>query len=504
MRWEQTGSESKLFWRKKTRKIYENAIETCFLLKNYEKAFYFFEKSRAVLLNDKLNESGAKTSLSAVDKAQEVKLQSKVDELRKSLSSKNTNAEKVEKELFLAENEQEKFIKTLETKNPAYFQLKYDTTTFHLKKIQQYLSSPSGGQGALIEYFVGDSATYSIVVSPTSVSLQKHNFDAKTAQQFLNICSENIATKAQQNEFLNLSTQLYKSLIQPQKLPKGQLIISQDGAFLPFEAFTKSAKMGDFLLKDYAISYTYSAQFLLKSNVVSNANPLKNFLGFAPVNYAKSLNISNLTGADESLKRVASNFYFSKNLLNKEATKANFINQAADYSIIQLFTHADADSADKEPVIYFADSVLRVSELNGFDKFKTQLLVLSACKTGVGKAAKGEGILSLARGFATLGIPATLTTLWSVENQATYDLTELFYKYLGKGLPKDIALQQAKIEYLSTHSGEKQDPKFWAAAVLVGDASAIKTSNLIYYISAVTLLLIFSFFIWYKVRKSNS
>jgi CHAT domain-containing protein len=93
----------------------------------------------------------------------------------------------------------------------------------------------------------------------------------------------------------------------------------------------------------------------------------------------------------------------------------------------------------------------------------------------VGRNAKGEGILSLSRGFATQGIPATLTTLWSVENQATYTLNELFYRYIAQGETKDVALQKAKIEFLKTQSGEKQLPTFWAAAVLVGDSEAISS-----------------------------
>jgi CHAT domain-containing protein len=58
----------------------------------------------------------------------------------------------------------------------------------------------------------------------------------------------------------------------------------------------------------------------------------------------------------------------------------------------------------------------------------------------VGKVAKGEGVLSLARGFSMAGIPSTITKLWSVEDQTTYSLTELFYTYLNEGLSKDEAL----------------------------------------------------------------
>ena len=104
------------------------------------------------------------------------------------------------------------------------------------------------------------------------------------------------------------------------------------------------------------------------------------------------------------------------------------MHDAPNARVIQLFTHADADSTDAvEPRVYFHDAALRLSELTQADRFASQLLVLSACKTGVGQNQRGEGVFSLDRGFAALGIPSTITTLWSVEDQPTYELTKLFY-----------------------------------------------------------------------------
>jgi len=71
-----------------------------------------------------------------------------------------------------------------------------------------------------------------------------------------------------------------------------------------------------------------------------------------------------------------------------------------------------------------------------------------------------------------LGIPAAINNLWSVDNKSTYKLTELFYKWLAKGLPLDVALQKAKLEFLHT-SKEKSLPCFWAGPVLVGKSDAI-------------------------------
>lgn len=135
MRWEHKGTQSKLFWRNKTRPIYENAIETCYLLNDYEKAFYFFEKSRAVLLNDKINELGAKQVLSEADCTKEAQLQARINELRKKTETDKTKSDQTERELLMSENAQSDFIKNLEKTNPAYYRFKYDTTTVGLKQI---------------------------------------------------------------------------------------------------------------------------------------------------------------------------------------------------------------------------------------------------------------------------------------------------------------------------------------------------------------------------------
>jgi CHAT domain-containing protein len=112
-----------------------------------------------------------------------------------------------------------------------------------------------------------------------------------------------------------------------------------------------------------------------------------------------------------------------------------------------LYTHSSDSSGRGEPVIYFADSALYLSDLISEYKPLARLIVLSACETGAGKVYNGEGVFSFNRGFAAIGIPAAITNLWSVENASTYKLTELFYKYLTRGIPSDIALQKAKLEF---------------------------------------------------------
>ena len=499
MRFEHTGTQSKLYWRNKTHHLYVQAIETCFLLKDYEKAFYFFEKSKAVLLNDQLNGLSANQQLSATDLAQEKGFQQAISELNKKIASEAENSKNyavLQSQLLENQSKQEQFIKRLETKNPTYFKYKYDTTLVSLDKVKKYLAKDQ----TVLEYFMGDDDIYALIISPDKTDLQKMPLldYSKNAKQFLSYCADNQKINQNFQNFLLVSNQIYQQIFRYLNVPKGRLIITQDGYFLPFEALSKSSKRSEYLLNDYAISYTYSVQFLLKNLGEKSFSFSHKFMGMSPVNYGKNLNQTSLSGSDISLTEVASNFVFGTKFFVKEATKNAFLTHAKDYKIVHLYTHAQADSTDQEPMIYFADSVLKLSELNALERFKTQLLVLSACKTAVGKNAKGEGILSLSRGFAALGVPATLTTLWSVENQSTYTLNELFYRYLSKGYPKDVSLQKAKIEFLQSQSGEKQLPTFWAAAVLVGDAEAVSLSNGWIYLGVVGLLGLLILFLWYK------
>ena len=139
MRWDHTGQQSKLFWRNKTRCIYERAIETCYRLNDAEQAFRFFEKSRAVMLADKLNELGARQQLSPQQVSEEQRLRERVSgqqsELAK-LGPKDTGYTQAQASLFTKQDSLDAFLKQLEVSNPAYYSLKYDTTTTKLSDLK--------------------------------------------------------------------------------------------------------------------------------------------------------------------------------------------------------------------------------------------------------------------------------------------------------------------------------------------------------------------------------
>jgi len=97
-------------------------------------------------------------------------------------------------------------------------------------------------------------------------------------------------------------------------------------------------------------------------------------------------------------------------------------------------------------------------------KLKADLVVLSACETGLGKEVKGEGLMRLTRAFMYAGTPSVVVSLWNVNDESAADLMIRFYRHLQAGKTKSEALRQAQLETI----GDNGFPFFWAPFVLVG------------------------------------
>jgi CHAT domain-containing protein/tetratricopeptide (TPR) repeat protein len=507
MRWNQSNLESKLLWRKTLKKMFDEAIEVCYLLNDVENALYFFEKSRAVLLNDKLSELGAQKFLSPEDQENEKMLFGKVASFRKKLFlSKKTDPKysATSMELFTSQETYDKFIKGLETKYPNYYQYKYDTSMVSVADLKRDIIEDDQ---TFISYFTGSKYLYTLTVDADSAFLTR----TKLAP-YLEKATEMMALSADQSQlnqhyprFRELAHELYAELFQPLPIRTKRIVISPDDHLIPFELLlTDKEDPTSFLLQDHAFSYTYSAGYLIKNKTEKKA-VTASLLGMAPVNYQPHLKQIPLQGADLSLNNINKFFSSSKNLLHEQATKKEFLENLPKHSVVQLFTHAEADTEGTEPTLYFADSAFLVSELQMLGPLSTTLIILSACNTGVGKVMKGEGIFSLARGFAAAGIPSSITSLWQIDNQSTYQLSEMFHQFLNQGLPLDIALQEAKLEFLRIQDKSYDLPYFWAASILVGRSEGFLPEKENYFfrysnLMAGMLLLLFfiSAFLYYK------
>jgi CHAT domain-containing protein len=137
------------------------------------------------------------------------------------------------------------------------------------------------------------------------------------------------------------------------------------------------------------------------------------------------------------------------------------------------------------------DGILTALEVASLDLSHVEMAVLSACETGLGKVAGGEGLLGLQRSFQVSGVQTTVASLWKIPDQETSQLMTDFYNNLWqKKMTKLEALRQAQIKMLRegvtgkdgnralgskvklSTKGQNYDrtpPYYWAAFVLSGD-----------------------------------
>jgi tetratricopeptide (TPR) repeat protein len=116
------------------------------------------------------------------------------------------------------------------------------------------------------------------------------------------------------------------------------------------------------------------------------------------------------------------------------------------------------------------DGVLTAYETTGLNLQGTELVVLSACETGLGDVKNGEGVFGLRRAFQEAGAESVLMSMWSVPDRETQELMTLFYGHWLSGLPKHEALRRAQLRMRDAVRQRygKDLPYYWGAFVLVG------------------------------------
>lgn len=152
--------------------------------------------------------------------------------------------------------------------------------------------------------------------------------------------------------------------------------------------------------------------------------------------------------------------------------------QLKQFKIIHLATHGIVNASHPElSALVFSlvdkdgqsrPGFLRLNDIYNLN-LAVDLVVLSACETGIGKEFRSEGLLGLTRGFMYAGAERVVATLWKVNDVATSELMKRFYTYmLSEGKPASVALRQAQLDMIKS-GGESQAPFFWAGFVLQGE-----------------------------------
>ena len=310
-------------------------------------------------------------------------------------------------------------------------------------------------------------------------------------------------------EYKNAALNLYQLFFENEDLQKEDIVIIPDQLlnFLPFDALltkkvsTNNYELLPYFVKQNKISYSYSLTVLKQLQELETRKKLNKLIGFFPV-FKNNYRNNNELKYTKDEKETIAKYYNGTFLVAEKAIKENFLKESGKFDIIHISTHADAGDYKHPAKIEFYDKSLGLLEIYGLH-FKSNLMVLSACETGIGKLEKGEGVMSLSRGFSYAGIPNLIVSQWKVNDKSTGILMGNFYKNLKNSNAISFSLQQAKINYLKAKNINvyKKNPYYWAGFIYVGTVpkSLPNTINNYYFYGFIVLIIFL--LILQKIKK---
>ncbi|MBT1686156.1 CHAT domain-containing protein [Dawidia soli] len=368
-------------------------------------------------------------------------------------------------------------------------------------------------RATVVEFFFGTRALYIFRVDQHSVQMSKVDASEMLKQNVLalrDFFANASAINNQIEQYKGLAFEIARALHLVEPFATSNIILVPDGvlSLIPFDALLYEKASGvtyenfPWLLRRYTIAYQPSA--LIYANAVSPPVALdkKSLLGVFPVFHNSALQL------DYSIKEAGDiqNQTDGLFLFNEAATQQAFLKQAGQFRIIHLSTHASSGIDAAPPSIMFSDSTLYLPRIYGLN-LKADLLVLSACETGVGVLVKGEGAISLAHGFQFSGIRNAIFSLWKVNDYSTAVLMGNFYRQYFASGNKAESLRLARQDYLNdeTIDNTRKSPYYWAGFVYYGslETQPVDTafSQLLFLSLAAVLLSIFAIiYVLYKRR----
>jgi len=412
-------------------------------------------------------------------------------ELKKALSeqeNENSDEDLFELELALAEIEKAK-----QLQYPNYD--KFTTYEFDIYTYQQSICDEC------IEYKferVGEEL-FVYIITKDSLRYRKVD-DYKSVEKTVETYYQWLSTPNSSIDSIHFhSSKLYRKLFVDDisSFKKVRIIPDEILCFLPFETLRND----DYLLKTYYISYSNS---LMLSNKSYTQNKV-NCVGLYQPSYDENPELENLSGARKEIDAIFNNVSGDK-ILDKEASKINFVQLSKNYDILHLALHSDLREDDPElSVLHFSTDELYLYELYGL-KLNAKLAVLSACNTAIGREKTGDGLVSMNRAFTYSGVPSVVSSLWKTPDIATSSIMSDFYHNLKEGKSKEVSLQEAKLNYASNNEYSKlSHPYFWAGFVIYGNVDSLEfesNSNVYYYLIA-PFMVLFVFY-YFKKGKFNS
>jgi CHAT domain-containing protein/tetratricopeptide (TPR) repeat protein len=496
---------SKLFWRKQGAELYVKAVQIYYELNEPEKAFYYMEKNKGLLLlenitNTKARQYGGIPS-EIIDR--EFEMASQIKDLEYNLLDENQpeEREKLRNLIFVQKTNYQRFIDSLETGYPDYYSFKKKLDILPLFNLKENLEEDE----VVLEYILGKNKGYVLYVSKTEVSFKKIANATELDRhitQYHQLISKPFVSKEDQAKFEELSSNIVEHIFPftnfNDKLLGKKLNIVLDRALqlIPFETLQFEGEgQKTYLINHSEIVYNYSLSLQEELNTfqTDTKNDVVEFTleefqdeylpTLGTVGFAKSrLNFDHTT--------------FTK----EKATKETFLKQYNKSSVVFISTHGGVDQ--DQPWLGFYDEKLTLDELY-FNPTHKDMVVLSACKTSVGEYQEGESVFNISRGFINSGAKSVISTLWNINEKSSNTIINDFFDNMNQGQTKSKALRNAKLTYLDTHQNTSlASPYYWSSIVLSGNTDPLIQSNRNgYYFGGISALLLLLMLAYLRRKK---
>ncbi|QAA82656.1 CHAT domain-containing protein [Aequorivita sp. H23M31] len=463
------------------------------------------------------------------------KLVVRESELKGKLASSLDDSETGDISAFFEASENwDNFLDSLKQQYPKYYKMRYATIEEPINDLQQKIPENT----TVIRYIFIEDALYAFVVSSSIKKMIKLNWE-KLENGISNLSENNFSVSEISPKLHKLYQVLWFPLESFVKTKNVVIVPDRELFNLSFETLTPEP-IKDFkematnsLLAKYNISYNFSLLLYKDKNKVANFS--SEYIAFAPgftkkmkedykmaIKDSVNLDKTYLTllpqPFSEDLVKEYSRIFDGEYYINENASKDLFIDRAKEHKIIHIGTHAESNNVSPElsrlifakrtddKQDYDANSLYSY-EIYNID-LSSNLAILTACETGKPTYQAGEGMISLAHAFNYAGSESILTSLWEIDEVSSTEIVRRFYENLAKGLPKDEALRNAKLEYIKSARGRTAAPQYWAGLVLIGDTTPIDLDTGISWmwygaVGIVILLILFLLLQGLKRRKSS-
>ncbi len=350
-----------------------------------------------------------------------------------------------------------------------------------------FCTKDMGADETVLEYFWGAPWLEVLVLRREGVVLW-HRISIDSVLEtnigaFVRFFSAPNAITDQPAAYLHTAHTLYRQLIPDAVQATRRLCIIPDDRLytIPFEALATdkggSVQSAPYLLRRCEVRYAWSLAVLQRQQQLRNTTPPRSMMAVAPTFGSDNRRLAPLTAARNEWANMTS--FTVQTLFDGTATAGAFAGQANHHRLIHLATHA---ATAPLPRIEFADRSMLLPELYAL-RLEADVVVLSACETGLGTYERGEGVQSLANAFAQSGAAGIIAGLWSVSDKSTARLFGHFYRHLNAGMPTAAALHTAKLDYLTDPTTPilYQSPYYWAGMVLTGDSRQFGASDTVWW-----------------------